>query len=295
MDRSPRAHARVWARQLSVVSLATVFVTGVLVPSITYAGDPKTGDTQSDGRFVVTVTPEMQVVLDKKMQAFRAVAATVSSASGEGAMLASSIPQSYILSTYPRHQHLWYYCGPATVQVVSNYTWGYYYSSTNGQSTSTNKYTQSVISANWTHTDTNGQQTSPGYVAPALNAASHLPFAGFYMVWQNPAWSDFQNAIATDTSQWFMPLAAHVNPRSLNSAYILASWPSGPQKSTYGHYIPLRGYNGFSQATARAYYDDSSGGVDDNGQGMLGSTGAFSDKSTTVWGAMTIRAGNFYW
>lgn len=265
-----------------------------MIPSVAFAGGPTKGDTQSDGHFVVTVTPEMQVVLGKKMQAFRAVAASVTSAQANGVMPAS-IPQSYTLPTFPRHQHLWDYCGPAVVQVISNYTWNYYYTATSGEATTTNKYTQTYISSHWTHTDTNGGQTSPSYVALALNAASVLPFAGFYQLWQKPVWSDFQYAIATDTSQWLMPLAAHVNPRSLNSAYILTSWPTGAQKSTYGHYIPLRGYSGFTQATALAYYDDSSGTVDDNGVGMLGSTGAFSQNSHAVWGAMTIKAGNFYW
>ena len=281
-------------RHIALATMVGSLLTATLVPAMAFAGGPLKGDTQSDGHFVLTVTPEMQVVLDKKMQAFRAVAASVASVKAGGAMPAS-IPSSYVLAMYARHQHLWFYCGPATVQVVSNYTWHYYYTSTSGQAPTTNKYTQSKISHDWTLTDTNGQQTSPTLIAPALNAASVLPFAGFYQVWKYPVWSDFQNAIATDTSQWNMPLAEHVNPRSLNSSYILASWPSGQQRSDYGHYIPLRGYSGFTQTSALAYYDDSSGGVDDNGQGMLGSTGAFSDKSETVWGAMTIKAGNFYW
>lgn len=116
------------------------------------------------------------------------------------------------------------------------------------------------------------------------------------MQWNSPTWSQFQNAIATDTSTWFMPLAANVSPRKTGSPYYLVSWAAAPA-GTYGHYIPLRGYNGFTQSTALAYYNDSSGGKDevDPSITVLGSTGAFQDKSYTVYKTMMNRSGNLVW
>ena len=125
--------------------------------------------------------------------------------------------------------------------------------------------------------------------------ASVLPFGGFYMQWNSPIWSDFQNAIATDTSTWHMPLAVNVNPRPPNSIYFLYSWRNAPQDSGYGHYVPLRGYAGFTQSSALAYYSDSSGGQDDFGVGMYGGTGQFSDLSHTVWETMMLKYGNLVW
>jgi hypothetical protein len=265
------------------------------MPSITYAGDPQKccGDAPSDKGVVLPVTPAMQVALERKMLAFQAVATAVSSASVSGQMPAS-LPSSYVLSTYPRHQHRWFYCGPATVQVVSNYTWDYYYSSTAGESSSTNKYLQSYISTHWTMTDRDGQTTLPNLIN-GMNTASVLPFSGFYQQWHNPVWSDFQYAIATDTSTWFMPLAANVNPRPTGSNYYLYSWRN-VSPGSYGHDIPLHGYSGFTQSTAIAYYDDSSGGRDEvTGVGIAGSLGAFTDLSFTVYETMMLHYGNLVW
>lgn len=288
-------------RQLGLASGLVCLITGMLVPSMAYAGDPKAGggEPPSDKDLVLPITPAMQVALDKKMLSFQAVAASVASAQANGAMPAS-IPPSYTLSTYARHQHRWFYCGPATVQVVSNYTWHYYSSSTSAESSTTNKYKESYISSQWTKTDVDKNPpnhiyyTSLGDLITGMNAASVLPFGGFYMQWHNPIWSDFQNAIATDTSTWYMPPAAAVSPRTPGSNYYLFSWRNAPT-GNYGHYIPLRGYSGFTQATALAYYDDSSGGIDDFGVGMLGSTGAFQDLSYTVHQTMMLNAGNLVW
>jgi hypothetical protein len=295
MVRSQRASARHWARQLSIVSLSAVLATATLVPSIAFAGDRRAGggEPPNDKDLVLPITPAMQVALDKKMLSFQAMAAAVASANVAGGM-AASIPSSFILSTYARHQHRWTYCGPATVQVVSNYTWHYYYSSTSAESTATNRYGESYSSSAWTHTDATGQ-TYLADLINGMNSASVLPFGGFYMQWHNPTWSDFHNAIATDTSTWYMPLAASVNPRPANSIYYLYSWRNAPQNPNYGHYIPLRGYAGFSQSSALAYYNDSSGGQDDFGVGMYGDTGAFQDLSFTVYETIMLKYGNFVW
>jgi hypothetical protein len=76
----------------------------------------------------------------------------------------------------------------------------------------------------------------------------------------------------------------------------LYSWRNA-QAGDYGHYITLRGYSGSAQSTAKAYYNDSAGGVDEHtAVGILGSTGAFSDKSYTVYKTMTnhTTGGSYY-
>lgn len=176
-----------------------------------------------------------------------------------------------------------------------NYTWDYHYTSVDGEASSTNKYQQTEINANWTHA-TSSDGTSLANFVDGMNGASVLPFGSFYMQWQNPTWSEFQNAIATDTSTWFMPLAAGVNPKKTGSSYYLYSWRTVPAASDRGHYITLRGYAGFVQASALAYYNDSSGGKDEvTGATIYGSTGAFQDLSYTVYKTMINRYGNLVW
>ena len=210
-------------------------------------------------------------------------------------MSAAALPASYTLSTHARHQYRSYYCGPATVQIVSNYTWDYRYTSVDGEASSTNKYQQTEINANWTHA-TSSDGTSLANFVDGMNSASVLPFGSFYMQWQKPSWSEFQNAIATDTSTWFMPLAAGVNPKKTGSSYYLYSWRTVPAATDRGHYITLRGYSGFVQASAIAYYNDSSGGKDEvTGVVIYGSTGAFQDLSYTVYKTMMNRYGNLVW
>jgi hypothetical protein len=295
MDKSQRARSGRKAWQLAAMSMMMVVASGVFIPVVAYAGDPKAGggEPASDKNLILPLTPEMQTTLAKKMLSFQATVASLSPSNGAGATV-TAVPQSYTLSTYARHQRRWFYCGPATVQVISNYTWGYYLNATSESATG-NKYKQSTISATWTKTDVTQQQTYLGNLINGMNGASQLPFAGFYMQWNAPAWSDFQHAIATDTSTWYMPLAAGVSPRKTGSPYYLYSWRSAPA-GNWGHYIPLRGYSGFFQSSALAYYNDSSGGTDEvTGETILGSTGAFQDLSFTVYKTMMNQSGNLVW
>jgi len=128
-----------------------------------------------------------------------------------------------------------------------------------------------------------------------MNAASVKPSGFAYVPWTGPTWVQFHNAIIDDTWTWRMPLAAGVNPRLAGSAYYLYSWRN-VGGGDYGHYIALRGYSGNFQSSAYAYYNDSSGGKDElTGETILGSTGAFSDLSYTVYKTMMNRYGNLVW
>ena len=208
-------------------------------------------------------------------------------------------PSSYSLATHARHQHRWFYCGAAVAQEISNYTWGYTSTSVcggDGCAAGINKYNQHTISTNWTKTDLHGQ-TYVGDLVAGLNGASIKP-AGFVYAYQtNMPWSQFHGEIRVDTYSWRMPLAARVDPRHVGSPYFLASW-AGVTPADYGHYIALRGYSGSAQSTAYAYYNDSSGGKDEHDTSItvLGSTGAFSDKSFTVYQTMVnnTTSGSYY-
>lgn len=208
------------------------------------------------------------------------------------------VAHSFQLSTHARHQHRYFYCGPAVVQVISNFARGYTSTTLDGESSTKNYRKQSTISNTWTNTDTNGQ-TFLGDLVTGLNGASALPTGWAYVYWQNPSFEGFHNAIIDDTWNWHMPLAAQVNPRdTVNGQYYLPNWAQEPPSPTYGHYIDIRGYEGlYSDSSRWAYYDDSSGGVDeeDPSIGIRGSTGQYRYGSYGVWYTMKNNKGYFVW
>jgi hypothetical protein len=184
------------------------------------------------------------------------------------------------------------------VQVISNYTRGFTSTSTcggDGCPSGTNAYNQHTISTNWTKTDQNGQ-TNVGDLVSGLNHASVMPDGFVYVSETNMTWTYFHGIIKVDTWTWGMPLAARVDPRHTGSSYYLYSWRNEPA-GDYGHYITLRGYSGSSQSSALAYYNDSSGGVDEHNTsiGIRGGTGAFSDLSNTVFQTMRNRYPSSYY
>lgn len=253
------------------------------------------GGTETNDPGILRLTPEQRAALPAKLATLDNVIAGTRRSSGQISATAFGDPPSIAtLPTYARHQRRWFYCGPATVQVVSNESWQIYSTDQAGQNTSTNKYTQTYISATWTKTDAN-LQTNLGDLISGLNNATRRPSNWVYMQLHNPSWATFHNAIISDIWAYGMALAAHVNPRKANSQQYLTSW-ANVSPGNYGHYIPLRGYAGFSSSTAVVFYNDSSGGRDEvTGTVILGATGAFSDASTTVYQTMMNRYGNLVW
>lgn len=210
------------------------------------------------------------------------------------------VPSIFRLSTHPRHQHRWFYCGTAVVQVISNYTRGYTSTTVDGESGSNNYKTQTWISANKTKNDLHGQ-TYLGDLIAGLNDLSILPSTDgwHYAYWHNPSFQSFHNAIVDDTWNWHMPLAAGVNPRDTeNGSYYLPNWDGEDPSPDYGHYIDIRGYEGlYSDAARWAYYDDSSGGHDEvqTWIGIPGSTGQYRYGSYGVWETMKNNQGYLVW
>lgn len=253
------------------------------------------GGTETNDPGILRLTPEQRAALPAKLAMLDNV--TLGARRASGHITATTIgdpPSVATLPTYARHQRRWFYCGPATVQVVSNESWQIYSSDPSGQNTATNKYTQTFISATWTKTDVN-LQTNLGDLITGLNGATRRPSNWAYVQLHNPSWDTFHNAIISDVWVYGMALAANVNPRKANSNAYLASW-ANVTPGDYGHYIPLRGYAGFSSSSAVVYYNDSSGGRDEvTGTPILGATGAFSNFSTTVYQTMMNRYGNLVW
>jgi hypothetical protein len=285
---------------------AAVAVLGIMVAvsaSPVAATEPgsSTGAQMSDPG-ILPLTAEQQAARPYKLAALADVMKRTAAMQAGSATQTMSLtsgddpPSSAGLATYARHQHRWFYCGPATVQVVANEAWGYYYTSTNGQATASNKYTQTYISSHWTNTDATLQTYLSDLIAGMNGATATKRPANFvYMQDHDPSWDEFHNEAITDVWLYSMALAASVNPKKAGSAYYLDSWRSVPG-GDYGHYIPLRGYVGFDQSTALIRYDDSSGGTDDvTGEIILGSTGAFDDLSYWVYKTIMNHNGNLIW
>ena len=178
---------------------------------------------------------------------------------------------SDFLAIYPRQQIKNYFCGPATVQQVINFTRGIF--TWDG---SVNTFGQQSISDWWLKADANGG-TSPYRERVGMNAGSRLPAGFTYYEHQVTSGADWHGKIISDVTGWNMPLTAAVAPRDVGAPYYLTSWANSRPVNT-GHWIVVRGYYGKWDGTRGplVYYTDSSGGAG-------GSTGRFYDPSYDVY------------
>lgn len=183
---------------------------------------------------------------------------------------ACAIPQGF-LSVEARDQAKGIYCGPATGQVISNYSWA--------AAAGANKYAQTTI-AGWMSTDLNGRTDAP-YLEVGLEkatAGSPRRPAGWNWVVINLSDTDadgqvgdqLHTMVRSNISNSKMPLAIPVKPYDIDDAFHLSSW-ARPVNSV-GHWIAAYGWFGLWTGTDSSllYYTDSSR---DEG----GSTGKFND------------------
>jgi hypothetical protein len=184
---------------------------------------------------------------------------------------ASGTCVSDFVAIYPRQQIKSYFCGPATVQQVINYTRGIF-----SWNQADNWFLQQQISDWWLKADLYGG-TSPYMERIGMNAGSRLPAGFTYYEVQVKSGADWHAKIITDVTGWNMPMNAAVAPRDVNFNYFLTSWANSPQVDT-GHWIVMRGYYGKWDGTRTplVYYTDSSGGAG-------GATGRFYDPSFDVY------------
>jgi hypothetical protein len=178
---------------------------------------------------------------------------------------------SGFLPVEARDQSKGTYCGPATGQVISNYSWAV--------APGTNKYSQAKI-AEWMKTDLNGGTSAPELEDGLESGTAGSPRRPVGWNWVvAPLWDSdadgqvgdqLHTMLRSNISDSKMPLAIPVKPYDRFDEFHLSSW-ARPVNSP-GHWIAAYGWVGLwtGSDSAAMYYTDSSR---DEG----GSTGKFND------------------
>ena len=284
-------------RRWAVGTLVWV-VAAVMAPGSAFgAGPARTADGEPDNDVQLSVlTAAGEAFMNKKL----AMAAAIDSTGSGGAKSsggavptvaceldpcegnptwppAGGIPASKLLLTKARQQNNWYYCGPATGQVVINWTRGIINGNNDGEDPTTNWRRQSKIAV-WMSTTTAG--TGGANLATGLNNPNGVvkPTADWiYAYADNGTAHELYDKIVTDVVGFGMPLvlatAPHVSGAGVN---YLESWPNVVAGAH--HWIVIRGYDGLwgGSSPVIVRYQDSSAGYG-------GATGAFDDTISVMW------------
>ena len=195
---------------------------------------------------------------------------------------------SVILEARARHQSESFWCGPASGQVVINYSRGYVNSALNGDSTTTNWKSQATI-ATWMKT-TESSGTLGGNLTAALNRPDAVlkPIPEWsYLYATNSDGADMHAKILTDVWKYAMPLVIAVKPHGVDADYYLPSWP---RELSAKHWITIYGYDGFWDGTdaPQVYYTESAG------NGSKG-PGPYKVGSLTLWKVNQYNAKTIVW
>jgi hypothetical protein len=281
-----------------VVSISMVVVILGSAPTVAASGPLDVGVASGDKPEVLTPA-EQEILALKSAEAAAIVLDMRAIAAGEGGKLItpdvfcegeppclpSGAPSTRVLGAYARQQNNCAYCGPASGQVAINSSRGYAYTDTNGQSTSHNYKTQSVIASAMGTSLSTG--TTVSGVKNGLNQYAQLP-SGFIYAYTSvgnattqPSLGDqaeyLYSLLIDDVYRYSMIQVLHVRPHAPGATYWLSSWPL-EVSSTSGHYIALNGYKNFwsdaNPSQAIAYYADSATGCAGNNVGV---TGKWSD------------------
>lgn len=198
-------------------------------------------------------------------------------------------PNSAVLQVRARHQSTVFWCGPASGQVVINYSRGYFYDSLNGDSVATNWKTQSTI-AGWMKT-TESTGTLGGNLAAALNRPDAVlkPTSDWsYLYARNSDGGDMHAKVVADIHLFAMPVLIAVKPHKTDAAYWLPSWPreAGGAK----HWIVIYGYEGLWDGSdgPTVYYTESAGNGNKN-------PGSYTVGSLTMWKVNQYNASTIVW
>jgi hypothetical protein len=300
---------RGWA--VGLVAILAAFVAG---PRMTYGSGPvRIADGEPDNDTQLSVlTPAEQAFMNRKQALADAVGTGGSGSARDGGLIApailcfvdpcggapratlpptptplptptapppppSSPPVAKTLATRARQQNNWYYCGPATGQVVINWSRGIINGNNDGEDATTNWRRQSKI-AEWMGTTTAG--TGGASLAIGLNNPNAVakPTADWIYVYaDNGTPQQLYQKIVTDVATFAMPLVLATAPHiSGAGVYFLESWPT--VSAGAHHWIVLRGYDGaWADPNAISIkYQDSSAGYG-------GATGAFDDSLAVIW------------
>jgi hypothetical protein len=180
------------------------------------------------------------------------------------------------LATRARQQNNYYFCGPASGQVVINWSRGIISGNNDGEDLSTNWRRQSKIAV-WMSTTTAG--TGGANLASGLNNPNGVlkPTSDWaYVYADNGTMHQFFNKIITDIDGFGMPLVLATAPHMSNAGSdYLESWPR--EYPGAHHWIVVRGYSGlWGDPSIIIKYQDSSGGFG-------GATGSFDDSLSVMY------------
>jgi hypothetical protein len=194
-----------------------------------------------------------------------------------------------VLDVHARHQMTVYWCGPASGQVVINYSRGFDSTVLNGDSTATNWRSQTTI-ANWMKT-TESQGTLGSNLAAALNRPDAVlkPISEWsYLYGRNTDGEDLDSKVVADVAQFGMPSVIAVMPHKSDAAYWLPSWPRDAGNAK--HWIVIYGFDGLWDGTAgpQVYYTESAG----NGSK---SPGNYVTDAITMWKVNQYNASTIVW
>jgi hypothetical protein len=194
-----------------------------------------------------------------------------------------------VLDVRARRQSTNYWCGPASGQVVINFTRGITSDSLNGDSAVTNWRTQATI-ANWMKT-TQSTGTLGGNLAAALNRPDAVvkPVPEWtYLYARNTDGEDMHDKVVADVHMFSMPLVIAVKPHKEDAQFYLPSWP----KEAIGakHWVVIYGYDGLWDGTSgpTLYYTESAGNGSKN-------PGLYTVSSLTMWKVNQYNASTIVW
>jgi hypothetical protein len=211
-------------------------------------------------------------------------------AAGPGAIgpEACGVPASF-LAVEARDQVKPHYCGPATGQVIANYSWA--------MGPGLNKFTQAKI-AIWMKTDVNGLTNAPELedgLELATQGSPRRPANWDWVVLElrdrngnGVTGDELHSYIRSNVSGSRMPLAIPVKPHQDGAQFHLVSWPN--PVASVGHWIAVYGWFDLFDGDdgARTYYTDSSR---DEG----GSTGKFWDPTRHIAGMIMAHTRRIVW
>jgi hypothetical protein len=196
---------------------------------------------------------------------------------------------SDVLDVRARRQSTNYWCGPASGQVVINYSRGVFFDSKDGDSAATNHKTQATI-ASWMKT-TQSTGTLGGNLAAALNRPDAVlkPVPDWtYLYARNSDGADMHAKVVADVHQFGMPLVIAVKPHKDNAEFFLPSWPREALGAK--HWVVIHGYDGLWDGTAGPdlYYAESAGNGNKN-------PGLYTVDSLTMWKVNQYNASTIVW
>ena len=188
-------------------------------------------------------------------------------------------PESKTLDTRARQQINGYFCGPASGQVVINWSRRIVISTVTaaGAEDATKNWRKQSVIAGWMGTTTSG--TSGAALATGLNrtdAVLRPSGAWAYDYVSTGTKQNFHSMVVADVASFGMPLVLATAPHEADAGgSFLASWPKVHDGAH--HWITIRGYDGLpGSAGPRLAYNDSSAGYG-------GGTGAYWDLVSVLW------------